>query len=649
MQYLIATYWVWFVVALLAGGPAGYWLPGKRIGEGGIRHRLLWGATACLAGLAAAVLHWFPLRAGVDLEPSLWLAFAFAIGGLLGRSLRAAFARAELARAALDSHAQVERAMLGARAKAAVKSGQDASVSREARLMQALSELPKPSQPKPSRPEPNRALENARLDVEAKAAEVMRMAAAAKAGEDERLGTAAKDADDARIAAAAKIQQEKIQQDKIREDKIQEDKIQEDKIREDKIREDKAREEERLAAEAKAAEEARQMAANAAAKAAAEKAAAEKAAEDARLAAEVKAADQLRLAAVARTVAANAAANTAEVSNAAVSKAATGNAADEVNARPAAETRAAEEARLAAAVSAVQLQHLAVEAKADQKARVAGAAARAAEHMEQPVAAAATRADASHPGRKPRGTEAPGEGAADDLKLIKGIGPRNEKACNALGITQFRQIADWTPDEAIWVGHELAFPGRVEREHWIAQARLLAAGVETEHSRAVKSGAITVDDKADEPLDPATAEMLGESLPEQAAPIDGERKHPGRRPPGLATALRKPDDLKRIRGIGPRNAGRLHELGIWHFAQVAAWTNENVKWVGSYLASSGRIQRDNWVAQARELAAGQETDKETDKEAGKENNKASSRRAAGKVAAPKDDGLPEEGSVQPPE
>jgi predicted flap endonuclease-1-like 5' DNA nuclease len=144
--------------------------------------------------------------------------------------------------------------------------------------------------------------------------------------------------------------------------------------------------------------------------------------------------------------------------------------------------------------------------------------------------------------------------------------------------------------------------------------------------------------------------MLGKSLPEQAAPIDGERKHPGRRPPGLAAALRKPDDLKRIRGIGPRNAGRLHELGIWHFAQVAAWTDENVKWVGSYLASSGRIQRDNWVAQARELAAGQKTDKDTDKEAGKENNKASPRRAAaGKVAAPKDDGSPEEGSVQPPE
>lgn len=614
MQYFIATYWVWFVVALLAGGAAGYWLPGRRIGEGGIRHRLVWGVTACLAGLAAAVLHWFPLRAGVDLEPPLWLAFAFAIGGLLGRSLRAASARAELARAALDSHAQVERAMLGARAKAAVKSGQDAPASAPSRAVstEAMSTEAESDQIKSSQPKPNQALEDARLDVEAKAAEVMRVAAAAKARENERLGIEAKAAEQVRAAAEAKIAEEKIRQDK----------------------QDKVRDDERRAAEAKAAEEARQRAANAA-----EKAAAEKAAEDARLAAEVKAADQLRLAAVARTVAANAAADTAEVGNAAVGKTATGNAEDEVNARPAAETRAAEEARLAAAVSAVQQQHFAVEAKADQKARVAAAAANAAEHMEQPVAAATTRADASHPGRKPRGTVAPGEGGADDLKLIKGIGPRNEKACNALGIAQFRQIADWTPDEAIWVGHELAFPGRVEREHWIAQARLLAAGVETEHSRAVKSGAITVDDKADEPLDPATAEMLGKSLPEQAAPIDGERKHPGRRPPGLATALRKPDDLKRIRGIGPRNAGRLHELGIWHFSQVAAWTDENIKWVGSYLASSGRIQRDNWVAQARELAAGRETNQETE----------TPRRAAAasKVAPAKDDGSLGEDSAQP--
>jgi predicted flap endonuclease-1-like 5' DNA nuclease len=633
MQYLIATYWMWFVVALLAGGAVGYWLPRRRIAEAGIRQRLLWGAAACLAGLAAAVLHWFPLRAGgLDLEPPLWLAFAFAVGGLLGRSLRAATARAELARAALDSHAQVERAMLGARAKAAVKSGQDALAPSQTLSAEAVSTEAESNQVKSSQPKPNQALEHARLDVEAKAAEVMRVAAAAKAREDERLGTGlgtdlgteAKAAEEARVAAAAKMRDDQAREDKVREDKALEDKAREDKVREDM----------RLATEAKAAEEARLAAA---------KKAAEKAAEDARLAAEVKAADQLRLVAVARTVAANAAPDTAEVSDAAVSKATVSKAAEVVS--PAAETRAAGEARLAAAVNAVQQQRLAAEANATDKARVAAAA----EVREPAVAASTAQADASHPGSRPQGMAMPGEGEADDLKLIKGIGPRNEKACNALGITRFRQIADWTPEEAIWVGHDLAFPGRIEREHWIAQARLLASGVDTEYSRAVKSGAITVDDKADEPLDPATAEMLGKSLPEQSAPIDGERKHPGRRPPGLATALRKPDDLKRIRGIGPRNAGRLHELGIWHFGQVAAWTDENVKWVGSYLASAGRIQRDNWVAQARELAAGQETNKEADKEAGKENNKASSRRAAAsKVAAPKDDGSPEEGSVQLP-
>ena len=202
----------------------------------------------------------------------------------------------------------------------------------------------------------------------------------------------------------------------------------------------------------------------------------------------------------------------------------------------------------------------------------------------------------------------PAEGEADDLKLIKGIGPKNEKACNALGIYQFHQIADWTPDEAIWVGHHMAFPGRIEREHWIAQARLLASGGDTEHSMAVKSGAAVVDDKADAPLDPAAAEMLAKSLPEQAASVEGEDKHPGRRPYGLASALGQADNLKKIRGIGPQNERRLHGLGIWHFSQIAAWSEDNVKWIGSYLAFSGRIQRENWIAQARELAAGTDTD-----------------------------------------
>ncbi len=67
------------------------------------------------------------------------------------------------------------------------------------------------------------------------------------------------------------------------------------------------------------------------------------------------------------------------------------------------------------------------------------------------------------------------EGQADDLKRLKGIGPQNEQKLNALGIYHWRQIAAWSPEEVRWVGAALAFPGRIEREAWVAQARALVA------------------------------------------------------------------------------------------------------------------------------------------------------------------------------
>jgi predicted flap endonuclease-1-like 5' DNA nuclease len=574
MQYLIVTYWMWFVVALLAGGVVVYWLPWRLDPAGRMTHPLLWGAAAFLAGLAAAVLHWLPRRAGLYLETLLLLSFWYAIGGLLGGWLRAAASRAELANAALASHAQAESAVLGARAKAAVRSVQD-SIAQDSAAS-------------------TKAMEDARLDVEAKAAEVVRIAAAAKAAE-ERLAAEARAAEEARAAAAAKAVEDARLAVEAKAAELAR------VAAAAKAAEDKAAAEERLATEAKAVEEARA--------AAAAKAAEDKAAEEERRATEAKAAEEARVAEAAKKAA--------------------------EDARLAAEAKAAEQARLAAAVKAVQQERRATEAKAAEETRVAAAAKAAQDKASEEPAVAATTAPADevHPGSKPQGIAAPAEGEADDLKLIKGIGPKNEKACHALGIYQFRQIADWTAEEAIWVGHHIAFPGRIEREHWIAQAKLLASGGETEHSRAVKSGAIAIDDKADEPLDPAAAEMLGQSLPEQAAAVDGEGKHPGRRPYGLATALGKADNLKRIRGIGPQNEGRLHGLGIWHFSQIAAWTDENVKWVGSYLAFSGRIHRENWVAQARDLAAGKETE--------------SPRRASrGKVAASKDEGSLGEGDVR---
>ena len=65
-------------------------------------------------------------------------------------------------------------------------------------------------------------------------------------------------------------------------------------------------------------------------------------------------------------------------------------------------------------------------------------------------------------------------GDEDDLKKIKGIGPVNEKALNELGIFKFSQIAAWTPSNVDWVEDFMSFPGRIEREDWIAQAKILA-------------------------------------------------------------------------------------------------------------------------------------------------------------------------------
>jgi predicted flap endonuclease-1-like 5' DNA nuclease len=206
------------------------------------------------------------------------------------------------------------------------------------------------------------------------------------------------------------------------------------------------------------------------------------------------------------------------------------------------------------------------------------------------------------PGTKPVGLTAPAGGFKDDLKWIKGIGPKNERALNEVGIFHFCQIADWTAAEATWMGHHMAFPGRIEREHWIDQAKLLCGGLDTEHSRAVRLGLVVSDDA---PIDAQEAEQLKAALPPQMPPVEREEAYEGRRPSALARPRGSgPDDLRQIKGIGPQNERRLHGLGIWHFDQIANWSSDNVRWVGSYLAFPGRIDREQWIAQAKRLAAG---------------------------------------------
>ncbi|WP_170460656.1 NADH-quinone oxidoreductase subunit E [Ruegeria arenilitoris] len=70
----------------------------------------------------------------------------------------------------------------------------------------------------------------------------------------------------------------------------------------------------------------------------------------------------------------------------------------------------------------------------------------------------------------------------------------------------------------------------------------------------------------------------------------------------------KPDDLKLLKGVGPKLEQTLNELGFYHFDQIAAWTPEHVAWVDARLKFKGRIERDGWIEQAAKLAAGEETE-----------------------------------------
>ena len=79
-------------------------------------------------------------------------------------------------------------------------------------------------------------------------------------------------------------------------------------------------------------------------------------------------------------------------------------------------------------------------------------------------------------------------------------------------------------------------------------------------------------------------------------PVDPEKPDTLDKPRGTSG-----DDLTEISGIGPKIQDVLHEMGVYHFDQVADWSAENVAWVDEQLSFSGRIDREEWVSQAKAL------------------------------------------------
>jgi predicted flap endonuclease-1-like 5' DNA nuclease len=107
------------------------------------------------------------------------------------------------------------------------------------------------------------------------------------------------------------------------------------------------------------------------------------------------------------------------------------------------------------------------------------------------------------------------------------------------------------------------------------------------------------------PRAPVAAVPAAPVAAEVAAPLAGTGKM--ERPKGISAARGgKADNLQRISGVGPKNEKVLHNLGFFHFDQIAAWTADQIEWVDNHLKFNGRIKREQWTNQCKLLAAGDE-------------------------------------------
>ena len=131
---------------------------------------------------------------------------------------------------------------------------------------------------------------------------------------------------------------------------------------------------------------------------------------------------------------------------------------------------------------------------------------------------------------------------------------------------------------------------------------------------AAKPKAVQSDKKADAKSGSA---MMGDAGNRMVAEKKAAKATPATKPaaaggkPNLLTAAREggPDDLKQIKGVGPKLEGELHKMGVYHFDQVAGWTKKEVAWMDENLAGvRQRVSRDDWVSQAKVLAKGGQTE-----------------------------------------
>jgi predicted flap endonuclease-1-like 5' DNA nuclease len=162
------------------------------------------------------------------------------------------------------------------------------------------------------------------------------------------------------------------------------------------------------------------------------------------------------------------------------------------------------------------------------------------------------------------------ESEKDDLKMISGIGPFIEERLHALDIFTFMQISKFTTQDISTINDAIEyFSGRIERDEWVAQAKEL-----------VRAEDLRID--------------LFKRISERKSVIYYNR---------IGTAKKEEaDDLTIISGIGGWIQEKLNALDIYTFRQISNFTKEDIVIVTEAIEYfPGRIERDEWIDQAREL------------------------------------------------
>jgi predicted flap endonuclease-1-like 5' DNA nuclease len=242
-----------------------------------------------------------------------------------------------------------------------------------------------------------------------------------------------------------------------------------------------------------------------------------------------------------------------------------------------------------------------------------------------PSAPAQAAADPSGPARPRR----PAPATGDNLQRIRGIDAPMAQRLAEAGVSRYAQIATWSAAEVARFDRDLAADGRIARENWIEQAQILMRGGDTTFSRAFDGGTSAgaappsaVGSKPGEMVAEAAAGGSGASTarPTLLGTLRSVRSQAYQNPePGPEAAHRvgshnrvvrsgPPQDLKRIRGIGVLIERRLNAMQIATYEQIANWTAQDIERVSRMLDFKGRIERENWVEQARILASGGATE-----------------------------------------